>query len=100
MNIDRLPAGYKGVDRGIVDQDNIDIAFAQADAAVAKALLGGLAAAAVASLLAWLAARRLSEDLDALARAAFGGVLTLEVFSVDDLISSRELVLAWANGAL
>ena len=42
----------------------------------------------------------LGATLDALARAAFGGVLTLEVFSMDDLISSRELVLAWANGAL
>ena len=67
-----LPARNAESDLGwhIVARIPVDIAFAQADAAVAKALLGGLAAAAVASLLAWLAARRLSEDLDALARAA------------------------------
>ena len=67
-----MPARNAESDLGwhIVARIPADIAFAQADAAVAKALLGGLAAAAVASLLAWLAARRLSEDLDALARAA------------------------------
>lgn len=67
-----LPARNAESDLGwhIVARVPVDIAFAQANGAVEKALLGGLAAAAVASLLAWLAARRLSEDLDALARAA------------------------------
>lgn len=54
----------------IVARMPVDIAFAQAEQAVQRALLGGLAAALVAAFLAWLAARRLSEDLDALAHAA------------------------------
>eukprot|EP01030_Chromulinospumella_sphaerica_P012847 gene12847-12638_t len=54
----------------IVARMPVDIAFAEAEQAVQRALLGGLAAALVAAFLAWLAARRLSEDLDALARAA------------------------------
>ena len=33
--------------------------------------------------------------LDALAQADFAGVMTLEVFSVEDFFSSRELVLRW-----
>ncbi len=54
----------------IVARMPVDIAFAEAEQAVQRALLGGLAAALIAAFLAWLAARRLSEDLDALARAA------------------------------
>ncbi len=38
--------------------------------------------------------------LDALARSGFEGVLTLEVFSLEDLVTSRELVQAWENGTL
>ena len=54
----------------IVARMPVDIAFAEAEQAVQRALLGGLVAALIAAFLAWLAARRLSEDLDALARAA------------------------------
>jgi diguanylate cyclase (GGDEF)-like protein len=54
----------------IVARMPVDIAFAEAEQAVQRAMLGGLAAALIAAFLAWLAARRLSEDLDALARAA------------------------------
>ena len=54
----------------IVARMPVRIAFADADLAVQKTLLVGLAAALLASALAWLAARRLSEDLFALARGA------------------------------
>lgn len=43
---------------------------------------------------------RLTATLDALAYSGFGGVLTLEVFNLEDFVTSRELVLAWANGTL
>lgn len=43
---------------------------------------------------------RLGATLDALARAGFDGVLTLEVFNLEDFVTSRELVLTWMNGAL
>jgi sugar phosphate isomerase/epimerase len=43
---------------------------------------------------------QLGAALDALARAGFDGVLTLEVFNLDDFVTSRDLVLAWAKGAL
>lgn len=38
--------------------------------------------------------------LDALARSGFDGVLTLEVFNLEDFVTSRELVLAWQEGRL
>lgn len=54
----------------IVAREPEDLAFAAADDAVKMTLAIGLAAALFASVLAWMAARRLSEDLYALAAAA------------------------------
>ncbi|MDZ7865610.1 sensor domain-containing diguanylate cyclase [Acidovorax sp.] len=54
----------------IVAREPVEIAFADADRAVQMALVIGLLAAALASALAWIAARRLSEDLYVLADAA------------------------------
>lgn len=54
----------------IVAREPVEIAFADADQAVRMALAIGLLAAVLASALAWFAARRLSEDLYALADAA------------------------------
>lgn len=54
----------------IVARQPIEVAFADANRAVRMALVIGLAAALFASLLAWLAARRLSVDLYALVNAA------------------------------
>ncbi len=54
----------------IVARQPVELAFAEADRTVRLALLIGLAAALFASVLAWLAARRLSVDLYALADAA------------------------------
>jgi diguanylate cyclase (GGDEF)-like protein len=54
----------------IVAREPVAIAFAQADKAVRMALTIGLVAALVATALGWLAARRLSVDLYALAQAA------------------------------
>lgn len=54
----------------IVARQPVELAFAEADRTVRLAMLIGLAAALFASALAWLAARRLSVDLYALADAA------------------------------
>lgn len=54
----------------IVAREPVEIAFAEAHRTVQLALAIGLTAALLASVLAWLAARRLSEDLYALAAAA------------------------------
>ncbi len=54
----------------IVAREPVEIAFADADQAVRMALGIGLLAAVLASALAWVAARRLSDDLYALADAA------------------------------
>ena len=54
----------------IVARQPAEQAFVEARQTARLALLMGLAAALLASVLAWLAARRLSEDLHALARAA------------------------------
>lgn len=54
----------------IVARQPVELAFAEADHTVRMALAIGLTAALLASALAWLAARRLSEDLYALADAA------------------------------
>ena len=56
----------------IVARQPVELAFAEADDTVQLALAIGLAAALLASALAWLAARRLSVDLYALADAASG----------------------------
>ncbi|MBT9515007.1 MAG: GGDEF domain-containing protein [Acidovorax sp.] len=54
----------------IVARQPVELAFAEADRTVRTALAIGLTAALLASALAWMAARRLSEDLYALADAA------------------------------
>ncbi|WP_426306772.1 diguanylate cyclase [Acidovorax facilis] len=54
----------------IVAREPVELAFAEAHRTVQLALAIGLGAALSASVLAWLAARRLSEDLYALADAA------------------------------
>ncbi|MCZ8218626.1 MAG: sensor domain-containing diguanylate cyclase [Acidovorax sp.] len=54
----------------IVARQPVELAFAEADRTVRMALAIGLTAALLASALAWMAARRLSEDLYALADAA------------------------------
>jgi diguanylate cyclase (GGDEF)-like protein len=54
----------------VVAREPVELAFAEASRTVRMALAIGLAAALLASLLAWLAARRLSDDLYALADAA------------------------------
>lgn len=54
----------------IVARQPVELAFAEADDTVQLALAIGLASALLASALAWLAARRLSVDLYALADAA------------------------------
>lgn len=54
----------------IVARQPVELAFADADRTVRLAMVIGLAAALFASVLAWLAARRLSVDLYALADAA------------------------------
>jgi sugar phosphate isomerase/epimerase len=47
--------------------------------------------------LAWQARDEVTRVLDFLARAEFAGVLTLEVFNVDDFISSHQVVAEWEN---
>lgn len=54
----------------IVARQPVELAFAEANRTVRMTLAMGLIAALLASALAWMAARRLSEDLDALANAA------------------------------
>lgn len=54
----------------IVARERVEVAFADADRAVRLALAIGLLAAVLAAALAWIAARRLSEDLYVLADAA------------------------------
>ncbi len=54
----------------IVAREPVELAFAEAQRTVQLALAIGLSAALLASVLAWLAARRLSDDLYALADAA------------------------------
>jgi diguanylate cyclase (GGDEF)-like protein len=54
----------------IVAREPVEVAFAEAHNTVRTTLAIGLVAAVLASVVAWLAARRLSEDLYALASAA------------------------------
>ena len=54
----------------IVAREPVELAFADANRTVRVALVIGLLAALLASVLAWMAARRLSEDLYTLADAA------------------------------
>lgn len=68
----RIEARNAASDLGwhIVARDPVEIAFADADRAVHMALAIGLLTAGLAAAIAWIAARRLSQDLYALADAA------------------------------
>ncbi len=67
-----LPARSVATDLGwrVVARQPEDYAYADARQAMYKVLAGGLAAALLAAAVAWLVARRLSQDLKRLARAA------------------------------
>ncbi len=68
----QLPArdGVSDLGWQVVARQPIAQAYARSAGVLPVALLVGLAAAGVAALLSWLLARRLSEDLQTLARAA------------------------------
>ncbi|MFC7207559.1 GGDEF domain-containing protein [Comamonas endophytica] len=70
--VTRLPARNLASDLGwyVVVRQPTATAFAGADSIVSRALAGGLVAALLSALIASLAARRLSEDLNSLSRAA------------------------------
>lgn len=67
-----LPARSLASDLGwyVVARQPTLTAFAAANSVVYQALAGGIAAAMLAALIAWLAARPLSEDLNSLSQAA------------------------------
>ena len=75
----------------IVARQPVELAFAEADDTVQLALAIGLAAALFASALAWLAARRLSVDLYALADAASGVEAGRPGSDIPAMQSSREV---------
>ncbi|MGV3680460.1 MAG: diguanylate cyclase [Acidovorax sp.] len=110
----RMEARNAASDLGwhIVARDPVEIAFADAKRAVRMALVIGLLAAALAAALAWFAARRLSEDLYALADAASrvesgkpGATIPLvthnrEVHQLSSALSSMTERLIAAKGAM
>ncbi len=75
----------------IVARQPVELAFAEADDTVQLALAIGLVAALFASALAWLAARRLSVDLSALADAASGVEAGRPGSDIPAMQSSREV---------
>nr|WP_060987744.1 sensor domain-containing diguanylate cyclase [uncultured Acidovorax sp.] len=75
----------------IVARQPVELAFAEADDTVQLALAIGLVAALLASALAWLAARRLSVDLYALADAATGVEAGRPGSDIPAMQSSREV---------
>ncbi|CAN7520425.1 diguanylate cyclase [Acidovorax sp. 22279] len=75
----------------IVARQPVELAFAEADNTVQLALVIGLTAALLASALAWLAARRLSVDLYALADAASAVEAGLPGSDIPTMQSSREV---------
>ena len=75
----------------IVARQPIEVAFADANRAVRMALVIGLAAALFASLLAWLAARRLSVDLYALVSAAAAVEAGTSGADIPSVHSNREV---------
>lgn len=75
----------------IVARQPVELAFAEADDTVQLALAIGLVAALFASVLAWLAARRLSVDLYALADAASGVEAGRPGSDIPAMQSSREV---------
>ena len=75
----------------IVARQPVELAFAEADDTVQLAFAIGLVAALFASALAWLAARRLSVDLYALADAASGVEAGRAGSDIPAMQSSREV---------
>lgn len=75
----------------IVARQPVELAFAEADDTVQLALAIGLVAALFASVLAWLAARRLSVDLYAQADAASGVEAGRPGSDIPAMQSSREV---------
>ena len=75
----------------IVARQPVELAFAEADDSVQLALAIGLVAALFASALAWLAARRLSVDLYALADAASAVEAGRPGSDIPAMQSSREV---------
>ncbi|MFN3437066.1 MAG: diguanylate cyclase [Acidovorax sp.] len=75
----------------IVARQPVELAFAEANRTVRLALGIGLAAALLASVLAWMAARRLSDDLYALARAASAVEAGKQGADIPALHSNREV---------
>lgn len=76
----------------IVARQPVELAFADANRAVRMALLIGLTAALFASALGWLAARRLSVDLYALADAASAVEAGRPGSNIPAVHSNREVV--------
>ena len=75
----------------IVAREPVELAFAESSRTVRLALVIGLTAALVASVLAWLAARRLSDDLYALADAATAVEAETPGIRIPQTRSSREV---------
>lgn len=75
----------------IVARQPVEQAFVEARSTVRLALVIGLAAALLASALAWLAARRLSEDLYALASAASALEAGAAGARIPSTLSNREV---------
>ena len=75
----------------IVAREPVEIAFAEAGRTVRMALAIGLTAALLAAALAWLAARRLSDDLYALASAASAVEANTPGTRIPQATSSREV---------
>ncbi|KQO22250.1 diguanylate cyclase [Acidovorax sp. Leaf76] len=75
----------------VVAREPVELAFAEAGRTVRLALVIGLTAAMVASVLAWLAARRLSDDLYALADAATAVEAETPGTRIPQTRSSREV---------
>ena len=75
----------------IVARQPVELAFAEADHTVRIALAIGLTAALLASALAWMAARRLSEDLYALAAAASAVEAGRPLSNIPSMDSNREV---------
>ncbi|RZJ15573.1 MAG: GGDEF domain-containing protein [Acidovorax sp.] len=75
----------------IVAREPVEVAFAEAGRTVRMALAIGLTAALLAAALAWLAARRLSDDLYALASAASAVEANTPGTRIPQATSSREV---------
>ena len=75
----------------IVAREPVEVAYAEASRTVRLVLVIGLTAAVLSAALAWLAARRLSEDLYALADAASAVGADTRGTRIPQATSSREV---------